>query len=131
MRIADCLNHIPVHVFMLTCVLCAVPSLSAEPISTAVAPLNPQELDAVIGEIQAMVKTDESQVHAFVVREATPARIDRLYRMPELLRLNKSQRENGLIFAGQGSLLSFDKPSDILTKVSAWFPDEIAAALEE
>lgn len=128
MRIADCLKNISIPIFMLTCALCAAPTLSAEPGSTAFPPLNPQELAAVIGEIEAMVKTDESQVHAFVVREATPARIDRLYRMPELLRLDKVHRENGLIFAGQGSLLSFDTPSDILAKVSAWFPAEIAAA---
>lgn len=90
-------------------------------------PLTPTESEAVVREIQAMVKTDESRVTDFVVREATPERIDRLYSMPELNRLPKNVRENGLIFAGRGSrLLTFDKPSDIVAKVAAWFPAEIA-----
>ena len=87
---------------------------------STVEPLNPTELNAVVAEIEAMVKTDESEVSAFVVREATPARIDRLYQMPELLTLDKNVRENGLIFAGHGSLLTFTKPSDILHKTRAW-----------
>lgn len=119
------MKHLRPSVIAFICALCTAAAISGEPAFT---PLKPQELAAVVGEIDAMIKTDESQVHAFVVREATPARIDRLYRMPELLRLDKTQRENGLILAGHSSILSFEKPSDILAKVSAWFPDEIAAA---
>jgi hypothetical protein len=91
-------------------------------------PLDPAEMQAVVGEIGAMVKTSEDAVESFVVREATPERIDRLYGMPELVKLPLNIRENGLIFAGQGVTLSFDKPSDVLAKLSAWFPAEIAAA---
>ena len=91
-------------------------------------PLSPAELEAVIQEIKAMVKTDEGQVSNFSVREATPARIDRLYQMPEFIQQPQNIRENGLIFAGQGSLLKFEKPSDIITRISSWFPKEISAA---
>ncbi len=96
--------------------------------SGALPPLSPTEFAAVIQEIKAMVKTDESQVSNFPVREATPARIERLYQMPELIQQPENIRENGLIFAGQGSLLKFEKPSDIITRISSWFPKEISAA---
>lgn len=92
-------------------------------------PLDDKEIAAVVAEIQAMVKTDESEVTRFVAREATPERIDALYRLPELTRLPKNIRENGLIFAGRGATsLSFDRPSDVVARVASWFPDEIARA---
>lgn len=91
-------------------------------------PLKLQELNAVIQEIKAMVHTDEEMVDSFVVHEATPERIDRIYQMPEFIQQDKVIRENGLIFAGQGSLLFFDKPSDIIAKIATWFPSEISAA---
>lgn len=92
-------------------------------------PLSPNETEAVIGEIKAMVKTDESQVTNFPVHEATAERIERLYSMQKFIHQQPTIiRENGLIFAGQGSLLKFDKPSDIITKISAWFPGEFATA---
>ncbi len=76
-----------------------------------------------------MIKTHESQVTKFVVREATPARIEKLFQMPEVHQLPQNIRENGLIFAGKGSsLLTFEKPSDIIAKVSTWFPKELAEA---
>ena len=75
-----------------------------------------------------MVKTNEDHVESFTVREATPDRIKRLYAMPELLSQPTIIRENGLIFAGQGSLLTFEKPSDILGKIIKWFPKEYAEA---
>lgn len=93
--------------------------------------LSGNEFESVIAEIKAMIKTDTSQVPNFVVREATPARIEKLFRMPEVLQLPTNIRENGLIFAGLGSsLLAFEKPSDIIAKVSAWFPKELAQARE-
>ncbi|MBI5462472.1 MAG: hypothetical protein HY941_09840 [Gammaproteobacteria bacterium] len=106
----------------------AVATVSAAPNGEALPPLSSRELAAVVGEIEAMVKTDESQVSAFVVREATPSRIDRLFAMPELAQLDGTRRENALIFAGRGTLLRFDKPSDIVAKVASWFPGEVAAA---
>ncbi|MBW8371680.1 MAG: hypothetical protein K0M66_12025 [Thiobacillus sp.] len=110
----------------LWCLLCSVASADDSGI-THLPPLTPTEFEAVVREIEAMVKTDESRVTDFFVREATPERIDRLYAMPELTRLEKQVRENGLIFAGRGSrLLTFDKPSDIVAKVASWFPGEIA-----
>ena len=110
----------------LWCLLCSVASADDSGI-THLPPLTPTEFEAVVREIEAMVKTDESRVTDFVVREATPERIDRLYSMPELTRLPKDVRENGLIFAGRGyRLLTFDKPSDIIAKMTSWFPGEIA-----
>lgn len=91
-------------------------------------PLTAAEQDAVVGEIRAMVKTDENRVNAFVVEHATPDRIERLFQSPEFLRQPTTIRENGLIFAGQGTLLTFDKPSDVIRKVASWFPQEVAAA---
>jgi hypothetical protein len=67
-------------------------------------------------------------VNEFVVKEATPERIERLYHTPEFLRQPKNIRENGLVFAGSGNLLAFDKPSDVIAKMSTWFPDEIGQA---
>ncbi len=91
-------------------------------------PLTPAEQEAVVAEIKAMVKTDESRVNTFVVKEATPERIERLYQTPEFFSQPTIIRENGLIFAGQGKLLTFDKPSDVINKIASWFPQEIAAA---
>jgi len=91
--------------------------------------LDGRELDAVIQEIKTMIKTDESRVVDFVVRAATPERIEALYAMPETAHLPKDIRENGLIFAGRGSrLLSFDRPSEVIAKLASWFPDELARA---
>jgi hypothetical protein len=89
-------------------------------------PLSPEELKAVVREINAMLRTDEAGVVNFVVHDATPQRIERLLAMPEWGQLPRNMRENALIFAGKGHLLSFDKPSDVLNKVAAWFPEEVA-----
>ncbi len=92
-------------------------------------PLDASEVQAVVREIEAMVKTKEDRVVDFVVRDATPDRIERLYRSPEVVHLPKTIRENGLIFAGRGStLLHFAQPSDVVNAVASWFPEEIAAA---
>lgn len=90
--------------------------------------MDSQELEALLQELEAMRRTDERDAAAFVVRAATPERIDRLYGMPEVALIPKSLRENGLIFAGRAGskLLAFEKPSDVIGKVSRWFPKEIA-----
>lgn len=109
--------------------LCAIfPAYGQEPTYSPLPPLNLQEFDALVKEIQAMVKTEEGAVETFAVHEATPERIDRLYHMPEFLQQPKIIRENGLVFAGQGTLLTFTKPSDVINKIGAWFPQELAAA---
>ncbi|NOT98067.1 MAG: hypothetical protein HOO97_03095, partial [Sideroxydans sp.] len=86
-------------------------------------PLSAQELALVVGEINAMIKTDESLIDNFVVQEATPERIEKLFALPE--QASYKIRNNALILAGQGSLLSFNKPSDIINKLNAWFPDGV------
>lgn len=91
-------------------------------------PLDDEAFKAVVDEIDAMVRTPSDKVVDFVVREATPERIDRLYRSPAVARLTRDQRENGLIFAGRGPLLQFDAPSDIVRAVDRWFPQEMAQA---
>lgn len=97
--------------------------------AASIAPLGKSELDAVVKEIRAMVNTDQSQVTNFIVREATPDRIERFYLTPGAADLPRDIRENGLIFAGRGSqMLSFDKPSDVIEKVATWFPAEVARA---
>jgi len=89
--------------------------------------LSTVELDALLGEIKAMVKTDQNLVEAFVVKEATTAHIEQFFAMPEFAAQPTDIRENALIFAGKSKLLSFDKPSDLINKVAAWFPEEVAA----
>jgi hypothetical protein len=91
-------------------------------------PLSGPELAAVTREIDALVHTPEAKVDQFVVRDATPERIDRFFSMAGLAQQPRVIRENGLALAGQGTLLTFDKPSDIIRKVSSWFPAEVAAA---
>lgn len=93
-------------------------------------PLTQKEFDAVITEIKRMRATKENAVNDFVVHEATPERIKQAYAMPQMLDQPTIIRENGLIFAGQGTLLSFDKPSDVIAKVSTWFPTEVAKTQE-
>jgi hypothetical protein len=119
-------SHISPVIFLIILFFASMTYVHAE--ASPQSPLNPQELNAVIQEIKAMVKTNEELVETFVVHEATPERIDRIYQMPEFIQQDKVVRENGLIFAGQGSLLSFDKPSDIISKMVTWFPQEVAAA---
>lgn len=98
---------------------------------SAAPPLEADEFKAVVAEIDAMIKTRESKVGDFVVHEATPERIERLYRSDALAQLSKAQRENGLIFAGQSALLHFEAPSDIVHAVDRWFPQEMASARRE
>ena len=105
-----------------------VTPVCAEPAPPPLSSLE-EEFGPVIVEIQSMIKTDASQVPDFVVREATTERIEKLYKRPEVFQLPRNIRENGLIFAGQGSsLLSFKKPSDIISKISVWFPEELQQA---
>lgn len=78
-----------------------------------------------------MIRTPADRADGFVVREATPERIARLYRSDQLAQLSKQQRENGLIFAGRGDLLKFEAPSDIVRAIDRWFPQEMAQARSE
>ena len=120
--------HASTLILFLAC-LFLLPSAHAEPPAPPATSKPLSEFEPVIAEIGAMIKTDTSQVPNFVVREATPERIEKLFRMPEVVQLPRNVRENGLIFAGLGAaLLSFDKPSDIIAKISAWFPLEVAQA---
>jgi TPR repeat protein len=87
------------------------------------------DMKSVIQEIKTMVKTSEEKIPDFVVHYATPAQIDRLYSTPEINKSTTGFKEHGLIFAGQGGrTLAFDSPSDIINKVSRWFPEEMQAA---
>lgn len=93
-----------------------------------VAPLSPEEQATVVAEIRRMVKTPESEVTGFVVKDVTPELIERAYATPSFLAEPRNVRENGLIFAGRGPLLAFNKPSDVIEKLARWFPQEVAAA---
>lgn len=89
-----------------------------------------QEIKALLIEFEAMHNTPDNRVSAFVPKVATPERVDRLFRMPEVGRLPRDLRVSGLIFAGQegSTLMRFDKPSDVFAKANLWFPDEMASA---
>lgn len=111
-----------------SCQLWGMPAHAEAPAPVPASALG-DEFAPVIAEIKAMIRTDTSQVPNFVVKEATPARIEQLFRMPQVVQLPRDIRENGLIFAGLGSsLLSFEKPSDIIAKVASWFPAELGQA---
>ena len=113
-----------------------VPRLNSDGLDAAITAIavkqqvDVQEVQALLQEFEAMRRTDESHAAQFVPRVATPERVDRLFRMPEVAKLPKILRENGLIFAGQpgSTLLRFDKPSEVLSKVALWFPDEMVSA---
>lgn len=91
-------------------------------------PLSPTEKAAVLAEIEAMVRTNQRYVDAFVMTEGTPDLVRRLYESPDLATLSKSIRVNGMPLAGRGSgLLTFEKPSDVVQKMTTWFPEEMAA----
>ncbi len=113
-----------IFLFALALPLLGGAEVRAAPLSGA--PLDDAASKAVLKEIGAMVKTPSNKVHQFVVREATPERIARLYNSPQLIEQSKIMRENGLIFAGHGRLLGFTKPSDVLARMEAWFPDAFA-----
>lgn len=104
-----------------------LPALAKAGVAAA-PPLSGPELAAVTREIDALVHIPEAKVDQFVVRDATPERIDRFFSTAGLAQQPRAIRENGLALAGQGALLTFDKPSDIIRKVSSWFPAEVAAA---
>jgi hypothetical protein len=109
--------------------LLALASISGSNASENLPPkLSAVELDALLGEINSMIKTDESLADSFVVKEATPERIEQFFAAPEFAAQPKNIRENALIFAGKSKLLSFEQPSDIINKVSTWFPQEVTAA---
>lgn len=91
--------------------------------ATVMAPLAPGEMEAVLGDIRALRKTNDWGADRFVPSAATPERMDSLYAMPELLLLTVSERSHGLILAGQGKTLNFERPSDVVSKMRAWFAD--------
>jgi|GEM_PF-1542149 len=100
------------------------PSFAATPIEVEFAP--------VLDEIKAMIETHENLVPDFVVKDVMPGRIEQLFERDDVVKLPKIVRENGLIFAGLGSsLLTFEKPSDVIKKISKWFPAEVAKARSE
>lgn len=100
--------------------------------AAAAVPLEAPELDLVVGEIEALIRTDASQLPHFVVREATPERIERAFVTFEFLQQHTNVKVNALALAADGtSLLTFEKPSDIVAKVAAWFSGEIAWARQK
>jgi hypothetical protein len=106
-----------------------VAALFASAGAAAQEPLARGDFQAVLGEIREMLRTRESDVVRFEVRQVTPERIERFYATPEVANLPRNLRENGLIFGGLGGkLLSFDRPSDVLAKMQQWFPSELHAA---
>jgi len=84
--------------------------------------LRGEELSNLLREIQAMRDTPEEQAPDFVVRYATPERMERFFRTPDLARSFPFAIQNGLIFAGRSTkVLTFERPSDVVAKVSSWF----------
>lgn len=105
--------------------------LFAQTDTTRGAALNDDERAAVTREVDALVTTSVWNAERFVAHVASPPNVERLFGIPAALtKLSKTQRENALILAGRGptTLLDFEKPSDVITKIAAWFPTEITAA---
>ncbi|MFM2449932.1 MAG: hypothetical protein RIS44_2382 [Pseudomonadota bacterium] len=93
----------------------------AMPLADQQLPLSTNEMRDALQEIEFVQGMDKYKVNSYAVRAATPQRIQRLFSTSQVLSMNVYLRESALIFAGQGPLLSFEKPSDVLDKVSTWF----------
>lgn len=86
------------------------------------------EWQPVVEEVHRMLKTDINAMPHFEVRAATPERVAELAGTPGFLTMRAAMRANALAFAGWGNtLLTFDKPSDVIAKVERWFPVEVEA----
>jgi hypothetical protein len=109
---------------------CILPAAANAQDARAAPPLSADLRDTILREIVALAKNDERKVPNVPAQEATPERIEALFRAPGLTQLPKLQREYALTFAARGEtmLFAFDKPSDVLARVSSWFPEEIAKA---
>lgn len=103
----------------------------AQSVAQGVTALNPETFAAVRKDIDALVATPPWLEERFVPSVATPRLIEQLFSDTELLAtLRPVECANALVLAGREptSLLTFDKPSDVITKVALWFPEEIAVA---
>lgn len=89
--------------------------------------LSAAEFDPVVREIDAIQPAHGSYLEPGAAGEATPERIERLYRSADLARLSYEQRKKGLVLAGHGPLLQFEAPSDVVKAIERWFPQEMAA----
>ncbi|QDF97756.1 hypothetical protein CJ010_15065 [Azoarcus sp. DD4] len=85
--------------------------------------LDKAELRAVIAELDSMARHPDRAADRLVARNATPERIDKLFRMPELTAQRFEVRRQALALAGRGSTLGFDRPSEVLGKLAGWFPE--------
>ncbi|MEK8034609.1 hypothetical protein AACH06_27655 [Ideonella sp. DXS29W] len=85
------------------------------------AALSDDELRAVVADIDAALKTSPQKWSSLTPREATPERLARLYGGLQFRQLSVPHREAGLMWAGQGDLLRFDSPSDIVRQMDRWF----------
>lgn len=83
--------------------------------------LSDDELQAVVADIDAALKTSPQKWSSLTPREATPERLARLYGGLQFRQLSVPHREAGLMWAGQGDLLHFDSPSDIVRQMDRWF----------
>lgn len=85
------------------------------------------EVEAALGEIQAMKRTNHPMVVHFAVKSSTLEHIGRLLEASSFIRLSSIDRQNALIFGGQvgATFLTFERPSDVIRKGERWFPDEL------
>lgn len=89
------------------------------------APLDELDRAAIMADIEGMLSADTNHMHLFEPKYATPARMAQFVKTPEFLSLRRG-KSSALALVGKGpDVLSFDKPSDVWSKLSTWFPVQV------
>lgn len=107
--------------------LAAGPTLAALPGDPAFPPLPEAVFERVVAEFAAPPASISPNEPRERFETATPENIDRLLNMPAFSTLPRAAKERALQNAGRGRLLDFERPSDVLTWIETWFPEEISA----
>lgn len=85
--------------------------------------LSAQERQAMLAVIKSTPGKSDFSPSAQQRQIVTPEKLELLYKSNELAKLPLDLRLDGLAYAGQGALLDFTNPSDVIAKVRLWFPE--------
>ena len=103
-------------------------ALGAAAVEAPFRPLDDKELAEVFADVDTLVRGHDQDAETFSARGATPERMDRFFADPDVSRHDHQRRTHALIFAGNGQALRFERPSDVMAKMSRWFPDDLDAS---
>lgn len=85
--------------------------------------LSPRERQAIIAELDQLASHPGRGAPPATMRHATPAHIDALLATPEFPTLPFELKRQALALAGRGTALDLGRPSDVLQRMSNWFPE--------